>query len=33
MRALSLSLSRETLKKLDNLFAGPGGAAPETYAW
>lgn len=33
MRALSLSLSRETLKELDNLFPGPGGTAPEAYAW
>jgi aryl-alcohol dehydrogenase-like predicted oxidoreductase len=33
MRALSLSLTHETLKELDNLFPGPGGAAPEAYAW
>ncbi len=33
MRALSLSLSQETLKQLDDLFPGPGGAAPEAYAW
>jgi len=33
MRALSLSLSRETLKEVGNLFPGPGGTAPEAYAW
>jgi len=33
MRALSLSLAQETLKQLDDLFPGPGGAAPEAYAW
>jgi NDP-hexose C3-ketoreductase / dTDP-4-oxo-2-deoxy-alpha-D-pentos-2-ene 2,3-reductase len=33
MRVLSLTLSRETLKRLDEIFPGPGGAAPEAYAW
>lgn len=33
MRALSLALSQETLKQLDDIFPGPGGAAPEAYAW
>ena len=33
MRALSLSISQETMKQLDNIFPGPGGAAPEAYAW
>jgi aryl-alcohol dehydrogenase-like predicted oxidoreductase len=33
MRALSLSLSKDSLKKLDELFPGPGGQAPEAYAW
>ena len=33
MRALSLTLSQETLKRLDEIFPGPGGAAPEAYAW
>lgn len=33
MRVLSLTLSKETLKRLDDLFPGPGGAAPEAYAW
>ncbi len=33
MRTLSLTLSQETLKQLDDLFPGPGGTAPEAYAW
>ena len=33
MRVLSLILSKETLKRLDDLFPGPGGPAPEAYAW
>lgn len=33
MRALDLVLSQETMKQLDEIFPGPGGAAPEAYAW
>ena len=33
MRALSLALSQDTMKQLDEIFPGPGGAAPEAYAW
>ncbi|MGH7147995.1 MAG: aldo/keto reductase, partial [Nitrospiraceae bacterium] len=33
MRVLSLTLSEETLKRLDDIFPGPGGPAPEAYAW
>ena len=33
MRALSLTLSKETLKRLDEIFPGPGWPAPEAYAW
>lgn len=33
MRALDLALSQETLKRLDEIFPGPGGPAPEAYAW
>lgn len=33
MRALSLALSQETLTRLDEIFPGPGGPAPEAYAW
>ena len=31
--ALELTLSDETLAQLDEIFPGPGGAAPEAYAW
>jgi len=31
--ALKVKLSTETLKKLDEIFPGPGGPAPEAYAW
>ena len=33
LRALTLKLSAETLKRLDVIFPGPGGPAPEAYAW
>lgn len=33
MRCLEIKLSDEVLKKLDELFPGPGGPAPEAYAW
>ena len=33
IRALELTLSKDTLKRLDNIFPGPGGPAPEAYAW
>ncbi len=33
MRALDLALSQETMKQLDDIFPGPGGTAPEAYAW
>lgn len=32
-RVLSLTLSHDTLKRLDEIFPGPGGPAPEAYAW
>jgi aryl-alcohol dehydrogenase-like predicted oxidoreductase len=32
-RALDLKLSEEVLKKLDEIWPGPGGEAPEAYAW
>ena len=31
--ALDRKLDDETLKELDALFPGPGGPAPEAYAW
>jgi hypothetical protein len=33
MRALELTLSKDLLQKLDNIFPGPGGPGPEAYAW
>jgi aryl-alcohol dehydrogenase-like predicted oxidoreductase len=32
-RALERKLDDATLKELDAIFPGPGGAAPEAYAW
>jgi aryl-alcohol dehydrogenase-like predicted oxidoreductase len=32
-RALDLKLSEEALKKLNEIWPGPGGEAPEAYAW
>jgi aryl-alcohol dehydrogenase-like predicted oxidoreductase len=33
MRALELTLDERSLKRLDEIFPGPGGPAPEAYAW
>ncbi len=33
LRALEISLSIETRSRLDEIFPGPGGPAPEAYAW
>ena len=33
LRALELKLDDETLAKLDEIWPGPGGTAPEAYAW
>ncbi len=33
MRCLEIKLGEEVLKKLDEIFPGPGGPAPEAYAW
>jgi NDP-hexose C3-ketoreductase / dTDP-4-oxo-2-deoxy-alpha-D-pentos-2-ene 2,3-reductase len=33
LRAIDLKLSDETMKTLDEIFPGPGGAAPAAYAW
>ena len=32
-RALEITLTPEELKKLDEIWPGPGGEAPEAYAW
>ena len=33
LRALEFKLTNEQLKKLDEIWPGPGGQAPEAYAW
>lgn len=33
LRALELTLDEATIAKLDEIFPGPGGPAPEAYAW
>jgi aryl-alcohol dehydrogenase-like predicted oxidoreductase len=33
LRALELKLSNEQNQKLDEIWPGPGGQAPEAYAW
>ncbi len=33
IRATEISLSKDQLKRLDETFPGPGGPAPEAYAW
>jgi aryl-alcohol dehydrogenase-like predicted oxidoreductase len=33
LRALELTLGAETLERLDRIWPGPGGEAPEAYAW
>jgi aryl-alcohol dehydrogenase-like predicted oxidoreductase len=33
LRSLELRLDEATMTRLDGLFPGPGGAAPEAYAW
>lgn len=33
LRALEISLSDETVRRLDEIWPGPGGEAPKAYAW
>jgi aryl-alcohol dehydrogenase-like predicted oxidoreductase len=33
LRALEIELDEATLTRLDEIFPGPGGVAPEAYAW
>jgi aryl-alcohol dehydrogenase-like predicted oxidoreductase len=33
IHSLSIELDPDTLQKLDEIWPGPGGAAPEAYAW
>lgn len=33
LRALEVTLSADTLRRLDEIWPGPGGEAPQAYAW
>jgi hypothetical protein len=33
LRAPEVALPAEALRRLDEIFPGPGGPAPEAYAW
>ncbi|HPZ50098.1 MAG TPA: aldo/keto reductase [Propionibacteriaceae bacterium] len=33
VHALDIKLTKDTMAMLDEIFPGPGGAAPEAYAW
>lgn len=33
LRALDITLTPDTLVEIDTIFPGPGGTAPEAYAW
>ena len=33
VRAVEISIDDEIMEKLDEIFPGPGGQAPEAYAW
>jgi len=33
LTALSITLDADALAQLDDIFPGPGGTAPEAYAW
>jgi aryl-alcohol dehydrogenase-like predicted oxidoreductase len=33
MNSLTIQFSPENLARLDEIFPGPGGRAPEAYAW
>jgi aryl-alcohol dehydrogenase-like predicted oxidoreductase len=33
LRSVDIELDRDVLDRLDKIFPGPGGTAPEAYAW
>jgi aryl-alcohol dehydrogenase-like predicted oxidoreductase len=33
LRAFKIKLSKDAMKKIDEIWPGPGGEAPEAYAW
>jgi aryl-alcohol dehydrogenase-like predicted oxidoreductase len=33
LRAFKIKLNKDAMKQLDAIWPGPGGEAPEAYAW
>jgi aryl-alcohol dehydrogenase-like predicted oxidoreductase len=33
LRALKIKLNKDAMKRIDEIWPGPGGEAPEAYAW
>jgi hypothetical protein len=33
LHALEIKLDEGTMKKMDDIWPGPGGEAPKAYAW
>ncbi|MNP44247.1 hypothetical protein D3C76_1381000 [compost metagenome] len=33
LRVVDIKLDEAVLKRLDEIFPGPGGSAPQAYAW
>jgi hypothetical protein len=33
LRALKIKIGKKQFEELDHIFPGPGGEAPEAYAW
>jgi hypothetical protein len=33
LRALKIKLNKDAMKQMDIIWPGPGGEAPEAYAW
>jgi NDP-hexose C3-ketoreductase / dTDP-4-oxo-2-deoxy-alpha-D-pentos-2-ene 2,3-reductase len=33
LRALDVTIGEDVLERLDSIFPGPGGPAPQAYAW
>jgi aryl-alcohol dehydrogenase-like predicted oxidoreductase len=33
LRAFKIKFSKDELQKIDKIWPGPGGEAPEAYAW
>jgi hypothetical protein len=33
LRSLEIALNEQSMKRLNEIWPGPGGEAPEAYAW